>query len=113
VVEGVARQLDPDHSIWDASRPVIERWMIDSMGPEARLKDASEGIASLGRALASLPEAMQGAARIAATLQDQGIRLHPESARAIGEASRKNGPWNAPLAWITLLALAIGLWSLI
>lgn len=113
VVEGVARQLDPEHSIWDASRPVIERWMIDSIGPEARLKDASEGIASLGRALASLPEAMQGAARIAATLQDQGIRLHPESARAIGEASGKSRPWNAALAWIALLALAFAVWSLI
>jgi ubiquinone biosynthesis protein len=112
-VEGVARQLDPNHSIWDASRPVVERWMIDSIGPEARLKDASEGIASLGRALSLLPEAMQGAARIATTLQDQGIRLHPDSARAIGEASRKTAPWSAPLIWIGLLALAFTVWSLI
>ena len=113
VVEGVARQLDPNHSIWDASRPVVERWMIDSIGPEARLKDASEGIASLGRALSSLPEAMQGAARIATTLQDQGIRLHPDSARAIGEASRKTAPWSNPLTWIAVLALAFTVWSLI
>lgn len=113
VVEGVARQLDPEHSIWDASRPVIERWMIDSIGPEARLKDASDGIASLGRALAALPEAMQAAARMATNLQEQGIRLHPDTSRAIGEASRNTGPLSAPVTWIALLALAFAIWSLI
>ena len=34
VVEGVARGLDPDFDIWEASRPVIEKWMIERMGPE-------------------------------------------------------------------------------
>ena len=43
VVEGVARGLDPDFDIWEASRPVVERWMIDQMGPEARLRDMGEG----------------------------------------------------------------------
>jgi ubiquinone biosynthesis protein len=107
VVEGVARQLDPEHSIWDAARPVIERWMIDSIGPEARLKDASAGIASLGRAMAALPEALQRAARIAAELQEGGIRLHPDSAKAIGEARPAGLQWGSPTPWIVLLALVI------
>jgi ubiquinone biosynthesis protein len=107
VVEGVARQLDPEHSIWDAARPVIERWMIDSIGPEARLKDASAGIASLGRAMAALPDALQRAARIAAELQEGGIRLHPDSAKAIGEARPAGLQWGSPTPWIVLLALVI------
>ncbi len=36
VVEGVARGLDPDFDIWEAARPVAERWVTDNMGPEAR-----------------------------------------------------------------------------
>ncbi len=45
VVEGVARGLDPDFDIWEASRPVMESWMMDQMGPEARLRDAAVGSA--------------------------------------------------------------------
>ncbi|MDE3116760.1 MAG: 2-polyprenylphenol 6-hydroxylase, partial [Pseudomonadota bacterium] len=32
VVEGVARGLDPDFDIWEASRPVVEGWMMDRLG---------------------------------------------------------------------------------
>jgi ubiquinone biosynthesis protein len=35
VVEGVARSLDPEFDIWEASRPLVETWMIAHMGPEA------------------------------------------------------------------------------
>ncbi len=38
VVEGVARSLDPDFDIWEASRPVIEDWMLGQVGPQARLQ---------------------------------------------------------------------------
>ncbi|HEV7959817.1 MAG TPA: 2-polyprenylphenol 6-hydroxylase, partial [Rhizomicrobium sp.] len=48
VVEGVARSLDPDFDIWDAARPVAERWVSDNMGPEARLARAAEGVSALG-----------------------------------------------------------------
>ena len=112
VVEGVARQLDPDHSIWEAARPVIERWMIDSIGPEARLRDASAGIASLGRAVAALPDALQRVARIATELQEGGIRLHPDSARAIGEARPQALQWGTPVPWIVLLALVIAAFAI-
>jgi hypothetical protein len=38
VVEGVCRVLDPEFDIWASSRPVIERWMVANLGPEARLR---------------------------------------------------------------------------
>src|ERR1043166_5745511 len=43
VVEGVARSLDPDFDIWEAARPVAEKWVVTNMGPEARLRDVGEG----------------------------------------------------------------------
>ena len=44
VVEGVARGLDPDFDIWEASRPVAERWVTDNLGPgRRRLSRAAEG----------------------------------------------------------------------
>ena len=50
VVEGVARGLDPDFDIWEASRPVAERWVSDNLGPEARLARAAEGFHRPGQA---------------------------------------------------------------
>jgi ubiquinone biosynthesis protein len=52
-VEGVARGIDPDHDIWEASRPVVERFMARELGPEGMvrrtLEDAREGLAALRR----------------------------------------------------------------
>src|SRR5216684_801426 len=38
LVEGVGRRLDPDVNIWSLARPLVEEWMRDNRGPEARLK---------------------------------------------------------------------------
>ena len=32
-VEGVARRIDPDHDIWTAARPVVERWIRREFSP--------------------------------------------------------------------------------
>ena len=37
-VEGVGRRLDPEVNIWTLARPLIEEWMRDNRGPEARLR---------------------------------------------------------------------------
>jgi ubiquinone biosynthesis protein len=86
VVEGVARQLDPAFDVWEASRPVIERWMFEHLGPEARLKDAAESFNSMGRLAQNLPQLLRDTELIAAQLAGGGIRLHPESVRAIARS---------------------------
>lgn len=37
-VEGVARRIDPEHDIWAAARPVVERYVARELGPAARVK---------------------------------------------------------------------------
>src|SRR3569833_503436 len=49
VVEGVARSLDPDFDIWEASRPEVEKWMLERMGPEGRLRGAADSVRALGK----------------------------------------------------------------
>ena len=102
VVEGVARQLDPKNSIWDSARPVVEQWMIESVGPQARIQDATEGLISLGRALSALPETLKNAEQIAASLSVSGIKIHPDSARAISAT-------NAATSNLSKWALALSL----
>jgi len=38
-VEGVARRIDPEHDIWVAAQPVVERWIARELSPAARLRD--------------------------------------------------------------------------
>ena len=107
VAEGVARQLDPQHSIWEASRPIIEQWMIEQVGPQARLKDAAEGMTSLGRAITALPEVLRNAEQIAAMLSRGGIRLHPDTAREIAAAEIHATAHVRLAVWIGAAALAL------
>ncbi len=106
VVEGVARQLDPQHSIWESAQPIVEQWMIDSVGPQARLNQAAEGMTSLGRALTALPEVMRNAEQIAAMLSTNGLRLHPDSTQAIADAQARQTSHARIAIWIGALALA-------
>jgi ubiquinone biosynthesis protein len=112
VVEGVARALDPELDIWEASRPVVERWMIESVGPEARLRDAAEGMGALARMAQNLPELLHNAEVISAMLAEGGLRLHPDTARQIAEAQIARTRHVRIALWITagaLVLLAIGL----
>ena len=101
VVEGVARSLDPDFDIWEASHPVAERWVSDNLGPEARLTRAAEGITALGKLAQDLPQLVKNAEELSQMVAEGGVRLHPDTAREIArEQDRRNRP-----LWIVLMAL--------
>ena len=107
VVEGVARGLDPEFDIWEASRPVVERWMIEQMGPEARLRDVGEGVSALGRLARDLPQLLRNAESISTMLADGGLRLHPDTTREIAEAQIARTRHVRIALWITA-ATALG-----
>ena len=100
VVEGVARGLDPDFDIWAASRPVVERWMLDRMGPEARLREAAEGMSALGRVAQQLPQLLRNAEVVSAMLAGGGLRLHPDTARQIAQAQFDRTRYVRVALWI-------------
>ena len=107
VVEGVARGLDPAFDIWEASRPVIESWMIDNIGPEARLRDAADGLSNLGKLAQNIPQLLRDTELIASQLADGGFRLHPESVRAIATAQLRRTRHVRVALWIAAGALGI------
>ncbi len=107
VVEGVARNLDPTFDIWEASRPIIETWMVDNLGPEARLRDAADGLTSLGKLAQNLPQLLRDTEAIAAQLADGGLRLHPDSVRGIAYSQLKRTRHVRVALWIAAGALGI------
>ena len=114
VVEGVARNLDPGHNIWEASRPVVEKFMTDFIGPEARLREATDAAGHLARIATRLPdmiEKLEDAAVVVSDMVDEeGVRLHPDTAREIGEAEARAARSGRTAMWVgasALVAMAV------
>ena len=55
VVEGVARSLDPQVNIWQVSRPIVETYIRENVGPKAALRDLGRTLAVLARFGPRLP----------------------------------------------------------
>ena len=96
--EGVGRALNPEINMWELARPLIEDWMREHRGPEARVIDEVEG---LFNALRSLPTAIRGTQRTA-DLLEKGVRLAPETLAALA-SPRGAALW--PL-WAAVIGLA-------
>ncbi|HVZ70556.1 MAG TPA: 2-polyprenylphenol 6-hydroxylase [Rhizomicrobium sp.] len=107
VVEGVARSLDPEFDIWEASRPVMESWMMEQMGPEARLREAAEGFSALGKFAQNLPQILRNAEALSNMLEEGGLRLHPDTTRAIAEAQLRRTRHVRAAIWIAAGALGV------
>ena len=103
MAEGVSRRLDPGLNIWTLAQPLIEDWMRENRGPEARIAEAA---GDLARIAGRLPEFVANLEAAAGTLARGGVRLDSKALDAL--ARRQNGRrgW---LVWaaIALLALAL------
>jgi ubiquinone biosynthesis protein len=102
VVEGVARDLDPDINIWETSEPVLEEWIKNHLSPEARLKELAETAIKLGPQLLKLPEVIQNLSEM---VTDEGIKLHPETLRAMARSEEAKQVKLIRAAWIGAFAL--------
>ena len=98
VVEGVARSLDPNANMWEASRPIVEDWMRDNLGPRSVLRDTRDALVTLSRIGPRLPE-----------LAERLIRL-AEAPDAPAEKAGRGWSW---LLWLLLGAAggAAAFWS--
>ena len=114
VVEGVCRGLDPDFDIWEAARPVAEKWVATNIGPEAAFSRAGETFGALGKLAQDLPQLVKNAEEFSQMVAEGGVRLHPETARAIAaEQERQSRPWRLAvvlLAALIAVALIFVLW---
>jgi ubiquinone biosynthesis protein len=116
VVEGVARNLDPDLDMWSTAEPVVGDWIRRNLGPQGALHSAAEGAASLGRLLYAAPDLLARGERIAAGLADMahdGFHLDRDSVAAIAAEEARRTRSGRIAAWICALALtaiAVAVW---
>jgi ubiquinone biosynthesis protein len=105
VVEGVARSLDPHSNIWEASRPVVEGWIRENLGPAQMLRDASETVKVLTRLGPRLPGLAQELVMMAeeARTRRQAPPAPPEDAEPVRWRWLGLGAViGAALAWLAL-----------
>jgi ubiquinone biosynthesis protein len=76
VIEGVGRRLDPEINIWALGRPLIEAWMRDNRGPEARLREGLEMLVELAD---RVPRLVRGLERLVSDWSREGVVHHVES----------------------------------
>jgi len=108
VAEGVGRTLHPGVNMWELARPMIEGWMMQNLGPQAKIKETvGSAIATLER----LPRLLAQTEQTYAAMLSGGLKLHPDTVAAMrGEGRRKSLPgW---LPWVLVAALgALYLWK--
>ncbi len=116
VVEGVARTLDPAFNMWRTSEPVVGDWIAANLGPRGALSEARQGLSALVSLGRQLPDLAARAERLSHALDvaaQQGLRLDPETAKAIGrEEARRNRSGRVAL-WVIALTLVYLAWHLV
>jgi len=85
IAEGVSRQLNPSLNIWTLAQPLIEDWMRENRGPQARIAEAA---GETVRILQRLPAMMSNLDRVVSHLSEGGLKLDPE---ALGVINRSGG----------------------
>ncbi len=105
MAEGISRRLDAELNIWSLAQPLIEDWVRENRGPEARLRDSAfEALETLRR----LPGTVAEVEQVARELAGGGMRLHPDTVKALG---REGGGWRWQqwLPWLIVGALVLAL----
>jgi ubiquinone biosynthesis protein len=102
--EGVGRSLNPNINMWELARPLIEEWMRENRGPEARILDDVEAAVSTVR---RLPALVREGERVAAQIAEGGLRLHPQTVRFMLSDWERRRKTERFAIWAILVLLAI------
>ncbi len=100
IAEGVSRQLNPRLNIWTLAQPLIEEWMVENRGPQAR---AAQAVTELVHIAERLPAVMRNLDRLVGHLAEGGLKLDPEALKVI---NRTGATW---IPWLLVAVLAAGL----
>ena len=80
VAEGTSRKLCPEANMWFLARPLIEAWMVENLGPQARIIDT---LKNLSDAADRLPRILDGIEQGAQMMSSGQVKLHPDTIRAL------------------------------
>ncbi len=103
VAEGVGRKLNPKINMWHLARPLIEQWMLENLGPGARMRDSAAGVFET---IQGLPNFVRNVEHLAESIKAGGLRLHPDSMKALEQSRGRRGIFPVWVPWILVAVLA-------
>lgn len=112
IVEGVARDLNPNLNMWSAAEPIAKEWMEANLGFIGRLKDVGTGAQTIGEVLLQTPGLLQKAQSTAqglAEMATKGIKLNDEALAQLNTNARRGYGHTIALWTIAASIVAIAL----
>ncbi len=108
VVEGVARTLDEDANIWQISKPVLEGWLKQEVGPEAKIKKAVQTTSKVMDRLPELPIMMDRASKALELLAAGTVASNNEIAKKFeNEKLKIKNQQNKIIIFILLIVISL------
>jgi len=104
VAEGVGRILDPNTNMWHLAQPLIEGWMRQNLGPEAKVR---ETVSSVIGSLERLPRLLAETEKTYSMLVNQGLKLHPDTVKNIFSDQRRSRAGSPLIPWILAAILLV------
>ena len=98
MAEGISRHLDTKLNIWTLAQPLIEDWMRENRGPEARVRDAAS---ELLEAVQRVPGTLRAIERAATQMAELRAETKPGWLEAL------QGPLAAVLPWLLVVVLLL------
>ncbi len=92
MAEGISRKLAPDMNIWTLSQPLIEQWIREHRGPQARLAQTGR---DLNRVMSRIPQFLTDMEAIAADLRGPGLRLSRDTLERLERGRARGVAWFA------------------
>jgi ubiquinone biosynthesis protein len=88
--------------MWQLARPLIEQWVLDNLGPQARVR---ESVLAVVASLESLPRLVTAAEKTVEALRNGGLRPAREAVRYLGQPGNGSG-LSLWLPWILVVILS-------
>jgi ubiquinone biosynthesis protein len=109
LVEGIGRRLDSSVNIWGLAQPLVEAWVRENRGPEARLRQRVDTAVEV---LDTLPRLLRSLDKLVGDWASEGVVLHAESLATQAAHSARMLPLLAIPLWLAaaaLIAIALAL----
>jgi ubiquinone biosynthesis protein len=104
IVEGVARDLNPNLNMWSAAEPIAKDWIENNLGLTGRIKDLGTGAQNIGEVLLRSPGLIRKAETALnglSMMSENGIRLDLATVNALAKAQAREtqrGYWKIAVA---------------
>lgn len=116
IVEGVARDLDPQLNMWVAAEPVAREWIEQNLSVAGRLREVQQSATTLGRVLADAPRVLEKAEKATVALAgmvDDGLRIDEHSIERIVRRQAESSTLRVVAQWVIAISLALIAWGIL